>query len=239
MSDLRIFDYRHGDLVLKGQLAIPAGAGPHPGVLVMHDARGLGEQVRRRAVLLAQQGYVALATDMYGGGQYFENPRESGPLVAALYKEPRQLRARVLAAFDALRTLPEVDGRRIGAIGFCFGGLCVLELARSGADAKAVASFHGLLTSQLPASPQKITAKILAMTGARDPYVPKEHVDAFQKEMTAAGADWQTAVYGEGWHAFTDSTAGPLKDIPGVRYDPLLDRLSWAQALEFLAATLG
>ena len=223
---------------LCGQLAVPAGAGPHPAVLVMHDARGLGEQTRQSAARLAEQGFVALATDMYGGGQFHAQPGGAGPLIGALLQDQPRLRARVLAWFEALRAVPGVDPGRIGAIGYCFGGQCVLELARSGAPARAVVSFHGLLTSALPARAGEVRAKVLALTGAKDSYAPPAHVAAFQQEMTAAGADWQLTVYGEGWHAFTEPDAGSMGTVPGLRYDATLDRLSWAQATAFLAAHL-
>jgi dienelactone hydrolase len=236
MTDLRSIEYRHDGVALRGKLATPAGPGTHPAVLVMHDARGLGALVSRRARDLAAAGYVALATDMYGGGKRFENALEAGEPFAALQKEPERLRGRVLAGFEALKAQPQVDGSRIGAIGFCFGGQCVLELARSGAEAKAVVSFHGLLTSQLPAKRGAVKAKVLALTGAHDPYAPIEHVEAFQKEMVAAGADWHLTIYGEGWHAFTDPSAVEMTNVPGVRYDPLLEKLSWVQATAFLDA---
>ncbi|TAL03067.1 MAG: dienelactone hydrolase family protein [Rhodospirillaceae bacterium] len=238
MTDLRTFEYDHDGVALKGQLAKPAGTGPHPGVLVMHDARGLGELVQRRARDLAAAGYVALVTDMYGLGRRSTGPEEFGPLFGALQNEPERLRARVVAGFEALRALPEVDAGRIGAIGFCFGGQCVLELARSGAEAQAVVSFHGLLTSRLPARVGEVKAKVLVLTGAHDPFAPIEDVRAIEAEMTAAGANWQMTLYGEGWHAFTDPTADQMTNVPGLRYDPLLAKLSWAQATAFLDATL-
>lgn len=237
MGELRAMEYEHDGVVLRGELALPALPGPHPGVLVMHDAHGLNDLVRRRALAMAELGYAALATDMYGGGKLFTGQTEVGPSFQALQDDPRQLRGRVLAAFEALRARPEVDASRVGAIGFCFGGQCVLELARSGADARAVVSFHGLLHTAQPARAGEVKAKVLVLTGARDPYVPGEAVAALQREMSEAGADWQLTVYGDGWHAFTDPN--PKKaEVPGVRYDPLLDRLSWAQATAFLEATL-
>lgn len=238
MGELRAFDYEHDGVVLKGELALPGGPGPHPGVLVMHDAHGLNDLVRRRALALAELGYAALATDMYGGGKLFTGQTEVGPVFQALQDDPQRLRGRVLAAFEALRARPEVNAARMGAIGFCFGGQCVLELARSGADARAVVSFHGLLHTAQPARPGAVKAKVLVLTGARDPYAPAAAVAALQNELTEAGADWQLTVYGEGWHAFTDPN--PKKaEVPGVRYDPLLERVSWAQATAFLEATLG
>lgn len=238
MPALKTFEYSHNGVTLKGQLALPAGVGPHPGVLVMHEARGLGEHVRQRALRLADNGYVALATDMYGDGQFFENPLDAGPAFSALANNPQLLRARVVAAFHAFRTLTEVDPERVGAIGFCFGGRCVLELARSGADVKGVVSFHGLLNTELPARTGDVKAKVLAMTGACDPFAPAEHVQIFREEMANAGVDLHLTIYSEGWHAFTSNNSAALSTVPGVRYDALLDRLSWAQGVTFLDALL-
>jgi dienelactone hydrolase len=236
MSELRAFDYSHEGAALRGQLALPAGAGPHPGVLVMHDARGLGEQVRERALRLAQAGYAALATDMYGGGVHFDDPAQAGPHYGALHNAPERLRGRVLTGFEALRAQPAVDAARIGAIGFCFGGLCALDLARSGAPVRAVVSFHGILKTALPARAGEVKAKLLVLTGARDPYAPPQDVAALEAEMAAAGADCHVTSYSEGWHAFTDPRAAAMSQVPGLRYDPLLDKLSWAQAMAFLDA---
>jgi dienelactone hydrolase len=126
----------------------------------------------------------------------------------------------------------------MAAIGFCFGGQCVLELARTGADVKAVVSFHGLLGTQIPTPRGGVKAMVLAITGALDPFVPESDVQRFQEEMAAAEADWHLTIYGQGWHAFTDPDVSTHHDIPGVRYDPALDHLSWSQATAFLATAL-
>jgi len=233
------FEYSHDGMVFQGQLVMPSGPGPHPGVMVMHDGQGVGEFVRNRARALAAVGYAALATDMYGYGKQFTEPAESTPVVIALRKDGARLRERVVASFEAFRTAPGVDGGRIGAIGYCFGGQCVLELARSGAAAKAVVSLHGTLRSQLPAAQDAMKAKVLALTGALDPYAPREDVEAFQSEMAGAHADWQMTIYGGGRHGFTDPIADRMTNlVPGVGYDPLLDKLSWSQTLAFLDAAL-
>lgn len=237
MGGLTTFDYEHDGVALRGELATPAGPGPHPGVLVMHDAHGLGAVVRERAERLAQAGYVALATDMYGGGRLFTKSEDAGAPFMELQENPALLRGRILAGLEALKALPQVDKARLGAIGFCFGGQCVLELARSGAAVKGVVSFHGLLKTRLPAQAGAVKAKVLVLTGARDPYAPLDDVAGFQDEMIAAGADWQVTTYGEAWHAFTDPLA-ETKGVPGVRYDAFVDRLSWAQATAFLEAVL-
>jgi dienelactone hydrolase len=237
MSGTQDFHYEHDGLALIGRIAVPEGPGPHPGVLVMHSAIGMDTLVQRRAQDLARRGYVAIATDMYGAGRDGPALDAYPALFMALQEKPDQLRARVVAAYESLKARPDVDADRIAAIGYCFGGQCVLELARSGADIKAAVSFHGLLTTKRPAQAGAVRARLLSMTGARDPYVPAADIATFQREMTEAGADWQVTLYGEGFHAFTEPDIKDQSGIPGVRYDPLLDRLSWAQATAFLDAT--
>jgi dienelactone hydrolase len=237
MGETKVWEYEHEGVALRGELALPAGPGPHPGVLVMHDAHGFGRQTRERAQRLAEAGYVALATDMYGGGQRFDDPKDAAPLFVDIQSSPERLRGRVHAGLEALLRAPGVDASRIGAIGFCFGGLCVLELARSGADVRGVVSFHGLLRTQRPAQAGQVKAKVVALCGGKDPYAPAEDIAAFQAEMIEAGVDWQATVYGEAWHAFTDPEADTFP-VPGVRYDALVDRLSWAQTTAFLDAVV-
>jgi dienelactone hydrolase len=237
MKEMRQFEYMHDGMLFVGKLAMPAAAGPHPGILVMHDGRGVGEFVCDRARDLAAAGYVALATDMFGGGKQFGGPAQSTPVVMALRNDGPRLRARVVAGYEAFSTLPEVDASRIGAIGYCFGGQCVLELARSGAPAKGVVSFHGTLGTHQTARPGAVNAKALVLTGALDPFAPPKDVEAFQQEFAAAGAYWQMSIYGAGKHGFTDPIADEMSAVlPGVGYDRLLDRLSWAQAMAFLDA---
>jgi dienelactone hydrolase len=238
MGELSTIEYKHDGVTLLGRLARPPGPGPHPAVMVMNDARGQGAMVRQRALELAEAGYVALVTDMYGDGFYSDAPEKGGAFMMALEQAPQTLRDRVLRNLEALKTQPSVDAGRIGAIGYCFGGQCVLELARSGADVRSVVSFHGLLTTEMPARPGAVKAKVLVLTGALDPYAPLGHVQGFQGEMTAAGADYHVTIYGGGWHQFTDPSASGMTTVPGVKYDPLLSRLSWAQATAMLDATL-
>lgn len=229
------YDYTHDDVDLLGWLALPAGPGPHPAVMVMNSARGQGEEVRERARRLAGEGYLALVTDMYGGGKYHERSIDAGPDLASMHAQPDLFRARVLANYAALLARPEVDPARIAAIGFCFGGQCVLELARSGADVKAVVSYHGLLTTERPALPGAITAHVAVYTGGKDPYVPAEHVALFRQEMEAAGADYALTCFSRAYHAFTE--VGALShNIPGVQYDAVADSVSWAGTLALLDA---
>ena len=229
------FEYRHDGEVFRGQLALPGEPGPHPGVLVMHDGRGVGDFVCGRARALAELGYVALAADLYGQGRVFDDPAEGSAAAIDLRERGEVLRGRVVASFEAFRSLSEVEDDRIGAIGYCLGGQCVLELARSGADARAVVSFHGALTTHERAAPGRVRARVLVLTGARDPYAPPEHRAALQRELDDAGADWQMTVYGSGKHGFTDPIADEAAaTVPGVGYSRELDRLSWAQAMRFL-----
>lgn len=225
------YEYRHGNLRLIGQLAVPEGPGPHPGVLVMNDARGQGRLVRERAEALAREGYVALVTDMYGDAALYEDALEGGAVMQALHAEPDVLRERVLVNFDALRARDEVDVARIAAIGFCFGGECVLDLARSGADVRAVVSYHGLLTTQRQARPGGVKAHVAVYAGGKDPYAPPEHIEGFRAEMAAAGAACDITVFGEAYHSFTDPHARKINNVPGVRYDPVADRVSWLGTL--------
>ncbi|WP_323809613.1 dienelactone hydrolase family protein [Sphingobium baderi] len=235
---LEPYEYRHGGVRLIGQLAVPEGPGPHPGVLVMNDARGQGALVRERAQRLARQGYMALATDMYGDGALYENALEGGAVMQALHAEPDRLRERVLINFEALRSLEDVDGARIGAIGFCFGGECVLDLARAGADVRAVVSYHGLLTTERPARKDGVKAHVAIYAGGNDPYAPPEHIEGFREEMEAAAAVCDVTVFGEAFHSFTDPSAGTMTNIPGVKYDPVADRVSWLGTVGLLEEKL-
>jgi dienelactone hydrolase len=225
--------YRDGDLELRGILERPAQPNGRA-VLVVHEAPGLGDNARRRTRLLGDLGYVALAADLYGGGRTFSGTEAMDDLRA----DTGLFRQRVRAGLDALQGVDGVDPTRTAAIGYCFGGLAVLELARSGAPVAAVVSFHGLLRSAQPARPGEVDARILACTGAKDPLVPLDDVEAFGREMDAAGADWQLIVYGRALHSFTNRNVAGGAD-PRMDYDPSADRQSWAAALLFLDEALG
>jgi dienelactone hydrolase len=238
MSELQTLTCHHDEVELKGQMATPSGAGPHPAVLVMHTGLGLGAHMRRQAALLAQRGYVAVATDMYGDGRdHHADPAAAGAAFNALLENPQLLRARTAAWHSRVCGVPNVDSKRVAAIGYCFGGRCVLELARSGADVKAVVSYHGLLDTPMPAQRGAIKGLVAVYTGAKDPYAPPKHVEAFRQEMIAAEARWQITVFGDAAHGFTDPDAAALKR-PGIAYDALADRLSWAGTLVLLEAEL-
>lgn len=235
MVATRELHYEHDGLRMTGLLALPDRPGPHPGVLVMHSALGIDDDTCRRACDLAALGYVALAADMYGLGPGLAREQVGQPFLE-LQANPELVRARTIATYDAVCAVPEVDARRVAAIGYCFGGQCALELVRSGADVWAAVSFHGLLRTAMPAR-RGVSAKVLSITGAKDPNIPAADLEAFQREMTDAGADWHVTVYGEGEHGFAMSNIG-AHEVGGAAYDPVLDGLSWNQAIAFLAATL-
>lgn len=236
---LQAHDYKHGDVRLIGQVARPAGPGPHPCVLVMNDARGQGPLVRRRAEALAALGYVAMATDMYGDGRLYSDALDGGAMMRTLHEDPDHLRERILINLAALHALDGVDADRTAAIGFCFGGECVLDLARSGADVRAVVSYHGLLTTERPAAQGAIKAHVVVYAGAEDPYAPPEHIAGFSEEMTAAGARHDVTVFGGVFHSFTDPIARTMTNIPGVKYDPIADAVSWSGTVALLERIFG
>ncbi|MBN8989851.1 MAG: dienelactone hydrolase family protein [Rhizobiales bacterium] len=225
----RDLDYRCDDVDLRGYLAWnDDAAGPRPGVLVFHEGLGLGEFAMERARRLAQLGYVALAADMFGDRRQATNLQEVATLVGGLRAEPEKLRARGRAALSTLAALPQVDASRLAGIGFCFGGSVALELAREGADLKAVVSFHGVLTTKMPAEPGRVKASVLVLTGAEDSLAPPDQVAAFENEMReGAVRDWQVVSYGNTLHGFTN----PAADGSMMRtalYSEQADRRSWA-----------
>jgi dienelactone hydrolase len=225
--------YRDGALNMSGYAAWDdSKPGKRPGVLVVHEAWGLGEHVIERAKMLAQMGYVALAADMYGDRQQIGTMEEVMKVVGDLRAHPQKIRTRARAALAALAALPVCDPARLGGIGFCFGGTTVLELARDGADVRGVVAFHGGLETQAPAEKGKVKASVLVCTGADDPMIPPTQVNAFEDEMRNAGADWQVISYGGTVHSFTNPKAdGSI--APGILYNAATDRRAWAAMTAF------
>lgn len=228
-------DYRDGALGLRGYLVLDEMAGDRrPGVLVVHEGLGLEEHAMQRTRMLAGLGYVAMAADMFGDRRQARDLQEARGLIGELRNEPAKLRARGRAALATLASLPQVDAGRLGAIGFCFGGSVVLELARDGADLKGVVSFHGVLATKAPAASDKVKASVLVCTGADDPLVPPEQVIAFQEEMRAAAVqDWQVISYSNTLHGFTNPAAdGSI--LPSALYNERSDPRSWVAMQSFL-----
>jgi dienelactone hydrolase len=237
MTTIQAATLNHSGANLEGYLAIPDAPGPHGAVMVMHNAHGLGEHVRKVAQRLAESGYVALATDMHGGGRFYGGKQDWGTIMAPYGADPDLLRSRTIAWFEWLRSRPEVDADRIGAMGYCFGGQCVLELARSAADVKVVVSLHGTLRTAKPAEAGAVKGQVVIYAGELDPFAPRKDIDAFQDEMNAAGARWHITVFGGVYHSFTDPIAAE-SGLEGLGYDPLADRLSWAGTEALLGALL-
>jgi dienelactone hydrolase len=231
----RVIEYTQGDTVLEGYLAWDdAQKGARPGVLVVHDWYGPGQYTRMRCEQLAQLGYVAFAADIYGKGIRPADPKECAAQ-AGIYRSDRGLmRARVNAGLAVLRQQAGVDGKHIAAIGYCFGGTTVVELARSGADIAGVVSFHGGLDSPTPADGKNIRCKVLALHGGDDPYVPAANVAAFEDEMRKAGVDWQVVTYGGAVHSFTRPDSGNDPST-GAAYNERADRRSWEAMRTFFA----
>lgn len=238
MTDLIPVEFEHAGARLTGEAARPAGAGPFPAVLVMHNALGLGEHVRQTARELAALGYLAVATDMYGKGAMAGSPQQAGAAYEAVMTDPALLRDRVVAWFDHVSALPDVVPGKVAAIGFCFGGTCVLELARSGAPVRAVVSYHGILKTQAPARPGTVAGEVVAFCGAQDPYAPLADIEALRAELAAAGARHTITIFGEAAHGFTDPGADAM-GREGIAYHALSARLSWAGTVELLAACLS
>lgn len=238
MLQTRLIDYPDGDTLLEGYFAYDdRHTSQRPAVLISHAWVGRDEFFCARARRLADLGYAALALDMYGKGVLGSGPEENARLMTPFIEDRALLQRRITCALETLRRQPEVDAQRIAAMGFCFGGLCVLDLARTGADLKGVVSFHGLLKPPGNTAGTKIRAKVLALHGNEDPLVPPEDVLALEKELTEAGADWQIHVYGNTVHAFTNPQAND-PDF-GTVYNPTADRRSWIALENFLAEVLA
>lgn len=230
-------EYKHGDVVLQGWAAWEDGfKEKRPGVLVVHEWWGHGPYARKRAEQLAKQGYTAFALDMYGKGVLAKDHEEAGKLAGAFNGDRLAMRARALAGLAELKKLPFVDETKLAAIGYCFGGTTVLELARAGTDLKGVASFHGNLASPTPAA-EAPKAKILVLHGADDGFV-NGALAGFVEEMRKAKADWQLISYGGAVHSFTVPEAGndPAK---GMAYDKKADERSWKALLAFFEELFG
>ena len=228
-------EYKQGDAALEGWLVYDdSAAGKRPGILVVHDWYGVGDYVKGRAEQLAKLGYVAFVADIYGKGIQPKDPTEAGA-VAGKYKNDRPLvRARMVAALDILKADPHVDSTRIAAIGYCFGGMGVLELARSGAAIAGVVTFHGALDTPTPADAKNIKCKILVLHGADDPFAPAAQVAAFEDEMRKAGVDYEITLYGGAVHAFTREDSG-TDNTKGVAYNEKADKRSWQAMQDFFA----
>ena len=233
MIQEQFVEYEHAGATLEGFLACDDTEDvSRPAVMVVHAWGGRGQFECDKARALAELGYVGLAADLYGKGVLGNSVEENASLMQPFLEDRALLQSRLTTALETLKSLPEVDNDRIAAIGFCFGGLCVLDMARTGTDIKGVASFHGLFGAPGNTAGTKIKAKVLALHGHEDPMVPVNAVVELEKELTKAGADWQIHVYGNALHAFTN----PAANNPelGAIYNKNADKRSWQALLNFL-----
>ncbi len=229
--------YQANGTTLKGYLAYDAAIkGRRPAVLVVHEWWGHNGYARKRADMLAGLGYTALAVDMYGDGKQANHPDEAGKFATEVSKNMPLARARFEAGMQLLRKQKTVDAGRMAAIGYCFGGAVVLNMARMGVDLRGVASFHGSLGTGNPAQPGKVKARIISFTGEDDPMIPADTVAAFRKEMESAGADFKVVTYPGVKHSFTNPDADELGrrfNLP-LAYNAAADQDSWQQATVFM-----
>jgi dienelactone hydrolase len=234
----RVVDYTQGGTPLQGMLAWNDSAtGRRPGVLVVHEWWGYNEHARDQARRLAEAGYVAFALDMYGKGKFTTHPDDAVKLMIEASKDPAVVKARFDAAMAVLKADPHVDTSQIAAIGYCFGGGVVLNMAAQGEPLAAIVTFHGTLSALGNVAPGSIKGKVLVQTGADDPMVPPAAVDAFKSKMTAAGADYKVISYPGAKHAFTNPAADKA-GMPALSYNADADKKSFAAMLEFFNTVL-
>lgn len=231
--------YRDGAVELEGYLSTPGGDGkPTKGVLIVHDWSGMGDYAKRRADELAALGYAAFAVDIYGKGVRPEASADRAAEAGKYRAEPALFRQRLRAGLAEMRALTGLADDRIVAIGYCFGGGGILELARDGSDVAGVVSFHGSLKTAAPAGEGSIETPVLVLHGADDPMVPPGEVAAFEDEMRKSGADWQLISYGGAVHSFSKREAGD--DVAsGNAYNAEADQRSWGHMLQFFEEVLG
>jgi dienelactone hydrolase len=226
-------EYRADGARMLGFLALDDGVrGARPGVLVAHAAPGLGESPKDRALRLAGLGYVAFAVDYVGDGRVSTDGEQIWAMVHDFEAHPTRLHERLQAGLAVLTARPETDRKRLGAIGYCFGGTAVLELARYGAPLKGVVGFHSGLKTSHPEDARHIKGKVLVCLGAEDPIIPAAQRQAFEEEMRAGGVDWQINLYGGTGHSFTDPRIDAF-NMPGMRYHRQSDERSWRAMQEF------
>ncbi|HEY1630895.1 MAG TPA: dienelactone hydrolase family protein [Rhizomicrobium sp.] len=228
--------YSCGDKKLTGYLADGSRGTKAPGIVLVHQGGGLAEHTKERARMLAELGYVAFALDMYG--QVATSREEAMALLGALTQDPPLLRARAKAGLDVLKAQSNTDTSRLAAIGFCFGGWTVLEMARMNEGLGCVVSFHPGLTGLPEKDDRAVTCKVMVCAGDKDPLIPASARERLIALMTAANADWQLLTYGKAGHSFTDKTVDAF-GMPGFNYDAETDKRSWAAMRQLFDETFG
>jgi dienelactone hydrolase len=235
--------YKDGETTMKGFVVYDdAVKAKRPGIVMVHEWWGITKHVHNEARKFAQQGYTAFIADMYGDAKTADNPKDAGALAGSVMKNPKAMESRFNAAKEQLAKHASVDPKRIGAVGYCFGGAVVLNMARTGADLAGVAGFHASLGLNTPApAPGAVKAKVLVLNGADDPFVKAEQYAAFKKDMDAAKADYRIVEYPGAVHAFTNPEAtelGKKFNLP-LRYDAKVDKEAKAEASKFFAGVFG
>lgn len=228
--------YTYGKTKMVGYLAKPKTGEKRPGVLVVHEWWGQSEYPRQRAEMLAKQGYVAFAVDMYGDRKVLDHPKDAGAFAKKTMSNLKETEGKFMSALSTLQAQEGVDSERMAALGYCYGGGLVLEMARRGAPLDMVFAYHGSLTGQTKATDEKVQGQIFVFNGEADPMVTKEQVEAFGKEMNEAGVDYRFYSYREAKHAFTNPKAtenGKKFNLP-LAYDPEADKDSWEKTLAAL-----
>ena len=227
--------YKHGDLECQGYLVWDdAVKGPRPGVLVVHEWWGLNDYARGRAEQLAKLGYVAFAADMYGEGKVTEHPKEAGEMAAKVRANVKDWRKRAEKALDVLKAQPQCDKTKLAAIGYCFGGSTALQLAYSGADLKAVATFHAALPAPAAEEAKQIKATILVCNGADDKFIPDQAIKSFREALDKAGVKYEFVSYPGAVHSFTVPDADKHQN-PGMKYNKSADEDSWKRMVTLFA----
>ena len=224
-------EYQGDGLRLVGQLAVPDGTDKRPGVLVAHEGPGIDANAKSRAARLTGAGYVTFALDYIGDGKRLEGMPAVMERLGPLMGDPLRTRALGQAALDVLSACPRTDTSRLAAIGHCFGGTMVLEMARGGAPLQAVVGFHSGLATARPEDAKNITGKVLVCIGAEDPLIPAQQRVDFEEEMRAGGVDWRMNLYGGAAHSFTNPDAGSL-GVPGIEYHELTNQRSWEAMID-------
>jgi len=233
----KAINYTDGETNMKGYIAYDDSAkGQRPGILVVHEWWGHNEYARQRARMLAEQGYVALAVDMYGDGLELDHPKDAMKFSKQLKTNFPVTKSRFNAAMKLLKQQSNVDKEKLAAAGYCFGGGTVLQLARSGLDVDVAAVFHGSLTTSTPAQINQVKAKILVFNGDQDPMVKAEHISAFKQEMKNANVDYEFFSYPDARHAFTNPVADKMAskfNLP-LAYNEKADKHSWSEFIKAL-----
>jgi dienelactone hydrolase len=231
----RVVEYRDGEVELTGHLYWDdAIDGKRPGILVMHEWWGLNDYVKQRAQMLAELGFVAFAADMYGDNKVTEHAGDASGWMKQITANIEGWQRRALLGLAQLRADELVDPERVAAIGYCFGGATVMQLAYTGADLDGVVSFHGSLPPATPEQAAKIRARVLVAHGEADSFIPAERITQFKQALSEAGVDWEMDVYGGARHGFTNPGADK-HGMDNLKYDPVADRRSWSRMQDFFA----